>query len=226
MSQFPKNLRAVIFDLDGTLVDTADEFIQVVNSMRDEDGLEALPNDLIRANVSNGSGALVALAYDIDKHHNDFPALRQRLLDNYLAIIGQYAKPYPGIVELLTELQTKGIHWGIATNKPRAYTEPLLGALAFKPAPLSVTCPDDVTHSKPHPEALMLNLKQMDCAPHEAVYIGDHLRDIQAGRGAGLYTIAATYGYIEEHDDPNTWQANAIAARSEDLANLLLGAHQ
>ncbi|PIE38606.1 MAG: phosphoglycolate phosphatase [Gammaproteobacteria bacterium] len=221
MSQFPKNLRAVIFDLDGTLVDTAEEFVQVVNAMRDEDNLEPLPEAIIRANVSNGSGALVTLAYGIEKDHRDFSTQRQRLLDKYSTIIGDSARPYPGITDLLQDLQNRGINWGIATNKPRAYTEPLLAALAFEPAPLSVTCPDDVTQGKPHPEALLLNLKQMQCLPHEAVYVGDHLRDIQAGRGAGLYTIAATYGYIEDHDDPATWRANAYAHCSTELAALL-----
>lgn len=222
MSRFPSPLRAVLFDLDGTLVDTADEFVQVVNSMRLEDNLPPLPEALIRANVSNGSGALITLAYGLSEQDEGYASQRQRLLDHYLRIIGSTARPYPGIVDLLNALHERGIVWGIATNKPRLYTESLLAALAFDPAPGSVTCPDDVQQNKPHPEALLLNCKDLNCAPHEALYIGDHVRDITAGRHAGMYTIAAGYGYIEEHDDPTSWGANHCVTDSTELHQQLL----
>ena len=123
---------------------------------------------------------------------------------------------------MLTALEARGIHWGISTNKPRAYTEPLLERIAIQPAPGSVVCPDDVSHRKPHPESLYLNCKQLACSPHEAIYVGDHLRDSEAGRRAGMYTIAAAYGYIEAHDDPASWHANTTAACSTDLHALIL----
>ena len=111
--------------------------------------------------------------------------------------------------------------WGIATNKPRQYTEPLLERLDIQPPPGSVVCPDDVTDRKPHPESLYLNCRELGCAPHQAIYVGDHQRDIDAGRNAGMYSVAAAYGYIVDGDDPATWGADALVERSEDLHSLI-----
>ena len=154
--------------------------------------------------------------------HPEFERQRLRLLDLYSEVLGSLARPYPGIPALLRGLQTRGIAWGIATNKPRAYTEPLLQRIALEPTAGSVVCPDDVTDRKPHPESLYRNCRELDCSPAEAIYIGDHQRDIEAGRRAGMFTIAAAYGYIEDGDDPMGWGANITVARSEDLNDLLL----
>ncbi len=195
-SAFPQNLKAVIFDLDGTLVDTADEFVPVVQGLRAEHGHDAMDPQRIRASVSNGARALVSLGLDINEDAPEFESKRLRLLELYSQVVGTMASPYPGIESLLARLQAKGIVWGISTNKPRAYTEPLLARLNIQPPPGSVVCPDDITNRKPHPESLYRNCHDLHCAPHEAIYIGDHLRDIEAGRRAGMYTIAAAYGYI------------------------------
>ncbi len=220
---FPAPLRAVIFDLDGTLVDTADEFVEVVQRLRAEHGLDAMNPDRIRASVSNGARALVSLGLDIHEEAPEFESKRLRLLELYSQVLGTTAAPYPGIEVLLARLQDAGIAWGISTNKPRAYTEPLLARLSIQPPPASVVCPDDVSNRKPHPESLYRNCLDLHCAPHEAIYIGDHLRDIEAGRRAGMYTIAAAYGYIEPGDDPLRWGAHAQARCSEDLFELILG---
>lgn len=222
MTKPPEDLRAVIFDLDGTLVDTADEFIVVVQALRAEHGHSDMNEELIRSTVSNGARALVTLALGIKEEDPGFETLRLRLLDIYSEVIGSSARPYEGIEDLLAELDDRNIRWGIATNKPRAYTEPLLDRLAINPAPGSVVCPDDVGERKPHPESLYLNCKQLGCAPHQAIYIGDHLRDIEAGRRAGMYTIAAAYGYIEAHDNPDTWNADITVNHSTDLRSLIL----
>jgi phosphoglycolate phosphatase len=222
-SSFPQNLKAVIFDLDGTLVDTADEFIPAVQGLRAEHGLEAMDPQRIRASVSNGARALVTMGLDLHESAPEFDSKRLRLLELYSQVLGTMALPYPGIDTLLARLQGEGIIWGISTNKPRAYTEPLLARLNIQPSPGSVVCPDDVTNRKPHPESLYRNCHDLNCAPHEAIYIGDHLRDIEAGRRAGMYTIAAAYGYIETSDDPQCWGANAQALRSHDLLELILG---
>ncbi len=220
---FPQNLKAVIFDLDGTLVDTADEFVPVVQSLRAEHGYDAMDPQRIRASVSNGASALVSLGLNINEDAPEFESKRLRLLELYSHVVGTMAAPYPGIELLLARLQERGIVWGISTNKPRAYTEPLLERLNIQPPPGSVVCPDDVNHRKPHPESLHRNCHELNCAPNEAIYIGDHLRDIEAGRRAGMYAIAAAYGYIEENDDPNDWGANAQALSSHDLLELILG---
>lgn len=215
-------LKAVLFDLDGTLVDTADEFIVVVQALRAEHGLGEMDPARIRRSVSNGARALVALGLDIRESAPEFESKRQRLLQLYAEVLGTAARPYPGIGELLQALDERGIRWGVATNKPRAYAAPLLERLDFQPPCGSLVCPDDVKARKPHPESLYLNCRQLDCAPHEAVYVGDHLRDVAAGRRAGMYTIAAAYGYIESDDDPAQWGADALAGRSTDLADLIL----
>jgi phosphoglycolate phosphatase len=220
---FPRTLRAVIFDLDGTLVDTADEFIPVVQQLRAEHGLQAMDPQRIRASVSNGARALVSLGLDMNEEAPEFESKRLRLLELYSQVLGTMAAPYPGIAVLLARLQDSGIAWGISTNKPREYTEPLLARLDIQPPPGSVVCPDDVSNRKPHPESLYRNCLDLHCAPHQAIYVGDHLRDIQAGRRAGMYTIAAAYGYIEPGDEPLHWGANAQARRSEELLELILG---
>jgi phosphoglycolate phosphatase len=222
-SAFPHTLKAVIFDLDGTLVDTADEFVPVVQTLRAEHGRPEMDPQLIRASVSNGARALVSLGLDMDENAPEFESKRLRLLELYSQVLGTIAAPYPGIESLLARLQNDGITWGISTNKPRAYTEPLLTRLNIQPPPGSVVCPDDITNRKPHPESLYRNCHDLKCAPHEAIYIGDHLRDIEAGRRAGMYTIAAAYGYIEESDDPQRWGANVQAQSSHDLLELILG---
>lgn len=221
---FPRTLQAVIFDLDGTLVDTADEFVPVVQTLRAEHGHAAMNPQRIRASVSNGARALVSLGLGLEEDAPEFESKRLRLLELYSAVLGTLASTYPGIDSLLGELQSRGIAWGISTNKPRAYTEPLLQRLAITPAPGSVVCPDDVKHRKPHPESLYLNCLQLDCSPGNAIYIGDHQRDIDAGRRAGMYTIAAGYGYIEPGDDPLLWGANSHARCSTELESLILGA--
>lgn len=223
MISLPQNLQAVIFDLDGTLVDTADEFVPVVQTLRAEHGHDAMDPQRIRASVSNGARALVSLGLGIDEQAPEFESKRLRLLELYSEVLGSIARPYPGIEELLIELQRRGVGWGISTNKPRAYTEPLLAQLDLQPQPGSVVCPDDVTDRKPHPESLYRNCRDLNCAPHEAIYVGDHLRDIEAGRRAGMYTIAAAYGYIEPGDNPSSWGADAQAGCSTELLGLILG---
>ncbi len=218
MIKFPEQLKAVIFDLDGTLVDTAEEFIIVVQALRTEHRLPAMDENLIRSTVSSGARALVSLSLGLKEGDPEFEKKRLRLLELYSEVLGSAAKPYPGIETLICQLEERGIAWGIATNKPRAYTTPLMEKLNMQPVPACVICPDDVSETKPHPQALLLGCEQIGCKPQQAIYVGDHRRDIEAGQRAGMYTLAATYGYIEEDDDPDLWGANKQVAHSTDLA--------
>jgi phosphoglycolate phosphatase len=212
-------LRAVIFDLDGTLVDTADDFIPAVQQLREEAGKQPMDPARIRSSVSNGSRALVQLALQITEQDPEFETQRQRLLTLYAERLGLHAALYLGLSELLQALVDADIAWGIATNKPRQFTLPLLERLSLDAG--SVICPDDVTHPKPHPESLEKACRELNCSSAGAIYLGDHLRDIQAGQRAGLYTIAAAYGYIEPGDSADSWGADAVAQRSEDIYALL-----
>jgi len=222
MTPFPQRLKAVIFDLDGTLVDTAEEFIIVVQALRAEHGLSGMDENLIRSTVSSGARALVRLALDMEETEPRFESKRQRLLELYSAVLGDSAKAYPGIKDLIVKLEQRGVAWGIATNKPRAYTIPLMAKLNLQPPPACVVCPDDVTQTKPHPEPLYLSCNQIGCSPEQAIYVGDHQRDIEAGRRAGMYTIAATYGYIEAGDNPRQWGASALVDCSTKLHPLIM----
>lgn len=248
-------LKAVLFDLDGTLVDTADEFVVVVQALRAEHGYTEMDAQRIRASVSNGARALVALGLGITEDAPEFESKRLRLLELYSEVLGSVAQLYPGIPPLLRALEARGISWGVATNKPRAYAEPLMQKLGLLPtndvgavceslprftgcredsrlqtAPTgtllqpcgSLVCPDDVTNRKPHPESLYLNCRELGCAPHETIYVGDHLRDVEAGRRAGMYTVAASYGYIEPDDSPQSWGADALVNCSTELTELIL----
>lgn len=213
-------LKAVLFDLDGTLVDTADEFVVVVQQLRAEHDLPPMDPVRIRRSVSNGARALVQLGLGLEPENTQFESKRLRLLELYTEVLGSSARPYPGINALLAEFDRRGINWGVATNKPRAYAEPLLARIDLPACP-SLVCPDDVQDRKPHPESLYRNCRDLDCAPHQAIYIGDHLRDIEAGRRAGMLTIAAAYGYIEPGDNPHEWGADLLTDDSNTLAELI-----
>lgn len=212
-----KTIRAVMFDLDGTLLDTAPDFIVVVNQLLAEEHRAELAPEIIRAGVSNGSKALIKLAFGIDERNEKFEPLRHRLLELYLAHIAVYTAPFPGINNLLDKLADKKIAWGIATNKPATYTLPLMAALDMQPAPASVICPDHVARTKPDPESLLLASKQLGCTTDEIIYIGDHKRDIDCGKGAGSITIAAAYGYVDEGDDPASWNADHCVNHADEI---------
>jgi phosphoglycolate phosphatase len=212
----PKKIRAVMFDLDGTLLDTAPDFVAVVNKLLVENAREQLPHDIIRANVSNGSKALVTLAFAIEETHENFQPLRARLLELYTQHISVFTKPFPGIQELLENLKEKNIPWGIATNKPALYTVQLMNELNMQPPPAIVICPDHVRDSKPHPESLFFAAKELGCTPGEIIYIGDHKRDIDCGKQAGSITIAAAYGYVAG-EDINNWEADYYVDHAEEI---------
>jgi len=218
-----KKIRAVIFDLDGTLLDTAPDFVVAVNQLRIQHQLPLLADDIIRAQVSNGARALVKLALTIDEDHLDFEQHRKTLLSAYLQHIAVHTKPFVGIERLIRLLADHNIVWGIATNKPATYTLPLMAALNMQPPPSCVICPDHVSRAKPDPESLLLASQQLNCAPNEIIYVGDHLRDIECGKAAGSITIAAAYGYIDEGDTAESWRADYIVQSAEDIWPIVQG---
>jgi N-acetyl-D-muramate 6-phosphate phosphatase len=212
-----QNIRAVIFDLDGTLLDTAPDFIAVVNQLLIENNREPIANEIIRKGVSNGSRSLVMTAFDIEESHPEFQRLRTRLLELYTQHIAVFTKPFPGINELIKLLASHNIAWGIATNKPALYTNLLMQQLDMQPAPASVICPDHVPESKPHPASLFLASEHIGCKPEELIYVGDHQRDIECGKRAGTITIAAAYGYIDDINEIDTWQADYRVENASEI---------
>lgn len=212
-----KKIRAVMFDLDGTLLDTAPDFVVIVNMLLQEHNRPPLPEEKIRACVSNGARALVAMAFDIDETYPTFQALRLRLLELYIDHLAVYTKPFPGIENLLHTLANHNIAWGIATNKPAIYTSAILNKLNLHPIPASVICPEHVKESKPSPESLFLAAEQIGCTPQEIIYIGDHQRDIECGKRADSITIAAAYGYVDDKVEVDDWQADYRVEHADEI---------
>lgn len=215
------NLKAVLFDLDGTLLDTAPDFYTVVNTLRQEENLAPLADEKIRATVSNGARALVGMAFELEREAPEFDRLHNRLLDLYSANLAQRTSAFPGIDNCLNFLAANGIPWGIVTNKSHTYTNPILDALQFSPAPSTVICPEDVSKTKPDAEPLRLACQQIGCETNEVIYIGDHRRDIDCGKNAGSVTIAAAYGYIDANDGAELWQADHLVDSAHQIEKIL-----
>lgn len=211
----------VLFDLDGTLIDTAPDFIRCLNQLRQQHGLSALPADEIRRSVSNGARAMVRIGFGLEPDHADYLARHTDFLDLYEAGVAIETRLFEGMEILLESLEQRGIPWGVVTNKPARFATPLLQDLGLGDRCAVLICPDHVTDRKPHPEALYLACTQMGVDPARAVYVGDHERDIEAGRNAGMKTIAVRYGYIEDPDAIDLWQADIVVDTVDDLTKLL-----
>lgn len=211
--------KAILFDLDGTLVDSAPDFESVVNSLRADEGLAPLPYQAIREQVSNGGVALASIAFNIDKTHDDIMHYRQRVLDRYQENIGSHSGYFAGFEQVLSTLEQHQIQWGIVTNKPRLYAELLVERLDIH-APVMV-CPDDVVNKKPHPEPLFKAANALNVAAEDCWYVGDHARDIESAIAAKMPSIAALFGYIEPHVDPKDWQADYYIDTPLELLTLL-----
>lgn len=216
-----RTIRAVIFDLDGTLLDTAPDFIVVLNRLLAEFEQPPLPDEVIRRTVSNGAKALVTLAFGVGEDDPRFEPLRRRLLELYSEHLAVGTRLFPGIAELLEQLREQNIPWGIATNKPAIFTLPILEALQIQPPPVSVICPDHVQERKPHPESMYLAARHANCEPHEILYVGDHWRDIECGRRAGAITVAAAYGYIDVDDNVDDWQADYRVEHAREIWDII-----
>lgn len=214
-TQQPSAVRAVLFDLDGTLVDSAPDLATALNRLLAEEGKTELPYGVIRDQVSNGGNALVELGFGVKLGEPNQPELRQRLLDLYQENIGENSRIFAGLEELLKEFDRQPVPWGIVTNKPRIYTDLLLRELRIHAA--AVVCPEDLGVSKPDPAPLLLAARQLATPPEQCLYVGDHVRDIEAGRRAGMQTLVAGFGYIGIHEQPSSWGADFIANTVPEL---------
>jgi phosphoglycolate phosphatase len=214
--------QAVLFDLDGTLLDTAPDFLTATNQLLAKRALPLLAEDSIRQLVSQGSAGIIRKVFNMDETHQNFEPTRQELLSFYRDCLADKTHPFLGISELLLALKNHDIPWGIVTNKPELYTLAILDQLSLPTIPGTIICPDHVTKTKPDPESIFLACTQLGVKPKDTVYIGDHLRDIEAGLRAGTTTIAAGYGYIGKDEDPLTWGAHHMVNGATELLNLIL----
>lgn len=218
-------MKAVLFDLDGTLIDTAADFIRIIQDMCREENRDIVDDALIRTQVSEGARAMVKLVYPhLDVEDPIFLAHRQRFLDIYGADIAVDTDLFEGMYPLLESLEAKQIPWGIVTNKPRWLSEALLDALNLTERCAVLVCPEDVKKTKPDPEPMYLAASQINIDAKECIYVGDHPRDIDAGRHAGMYTILAAYGYLPlaHKDDLTAWKADCIVKDVTELHQVIL----
>ncbi len=216
------SVECVLFDLDGTLIDTAADFIAVLRRLSVENNRLPVTDVSVQHNVSDGARALVKLAFEIEENDDRFTHLNQRLLELYLEqLANTEATPYPGILSLLEQLETANIPWGIVTNKPEIYSLKLLEKLNLLSRCGVLVCPDHVTERKPHPEPIFLACDSLSCGTERTVYMGDHIRDIQAAKNADVIAVAAAYGYLSPDAKVEEWSADFILRSSEQALPLL-----
>jgi phosphoglycolate phosphatase len=210
----------VLFDLDGTLLDTAPDMIVALNELRAEEGLDALPYALARTQVSHGSSGLVSLAFPAAAG-DDFEALRSRFLVLYSQGLAVATQLFAGCEAVLTALESAGKPWGIVTNKPAFLTTPLIAALSLGSRAGCVISGDTLPQRKPHPAPLLHAAQLLGVAPARCLYVGDAERDIQSARAAGMTVLIADYGYLGPADDPQSWAADGHIESPLDLLTWL-----
>lgn len=209
--------RAVLFDLDGTLADTAPDMAAALNRLRAEQGGDALPYETIRPYVSHGGVALIRLGFGLEPEHPEFKPLLIRFRELYRADLATLTRLFDGMQALLEGLEARGLAWGIVTNKPAWLTDPLIEALALSSRPGCVVSGDTTAHAKPHPEPMHHATAQLGVEARECIFVGDAERDIQAGRAAGMCTLIAGFGYLGPDDQPATWLADGTIERPVEV---------
>ncbi|WP_339512648.1 N-acetylmuramic acid 6-phosphate phosphatase MupP [Pseudomonas sp. RL_15y_Pfl2_60] len=214
-------LRAVLFDMDGTLLDSAPDFIAICQAMRVERGLEPIAEKLIRDQVSGGARAMVSVTFGLDPQDAEFEPLRLEFLDRYQRHCAVLTRPFDGINELLDDIEQAKLIWGVVTNKPLRFAEPIMQQLGLAKRSAILICPDHVKNSKPDPEPMILACKTLDLDPASVLFVGDDLRDIESGRAAGTKTAAVTYGYIHPQDNPRNWGADVVVDHPLQLRAVL-----
>jgi len=213
------NISAVLFDLDGTLLDTAPDFETAVNGVLDDKKLAPLQVDAIREHIGDGSAGIIASVFGLSKEDSGFSLLQQQLLQNYRACLTDKTQIFPCLDSSIEWLDKHEIPWGIVTNKPSEYADPVVQLLL--PSSQVLICPDHVKRPKPDPEGILQACKKLDVNPSECLYVGDHLRDIKAGQAANTKTLAVGWGYIGPDDQANAWGADWCINTTSEMLPLL-----
>lgn len=213
-------IRAVLFDLDGTLVDSAPDLGAATNRLRQQRGLPPLPLDAYRPVAGAGARGLLRVAFGITPEHADFAPLREAFFDSYEQHLAEHTLPFDGIASLLAALAARGLPWGIVTNKPQRFTTPLVQRMALLHGAAVVVSGDTTAHAKPHPAPLLHAAEQIAVPAAHCLYIGDDKRDMDAAHAAHMPCAAAAWGYLGEHHI-HSWGAQAILNCPGDVLRLL-----
>ncbi len=215
------DIRTVLFDLDGTLADTAPDLGSALNTLLREQGRAPLPDAQIRAAASHGARALIKLGFGLEPHDADFKTLRSRFLELYHQHICTHTVLFPGMAALIDTLVRRGLRWGVVTNKPAALTDALVARLPHCDTAACVVSGDTTANSKPHPEPILYACTQTASRPEECLFVGDAHRDIEAGRRAGTKTLVALFGYLGPCDEPHAWGADGLVASPAEILTWL-----
>lgn len=213
--------RAVLFDLDGTLADTAADLAYVLNLQLTARGRTQLPVDVLRAHVSHGARGMLRMGFGVGPDDDAYAALRDEFLDLYGQNLYRDTRLFPGISELLGTLEQRGLAWGIVTNKMERFTLPLLQSLGLATRAGCIVGGDTTGRAKPHPDPLLEASRRLRIDPRECAYVGDDERDVQAGHAAGMTPVVALYGYLGEDKPPQEWGADLYIEQPLDLLKLL-----
>ncbi|MDD0808821.1 HAD-IA family hydrolase [Curvibacter sp. RS43] len=204
-----KDIRAVLFDLDGTLVDSAPDLGAAADKMRLDRGLPSLPYERYRPMAGAGARGMLGEAFGITPEHETFAALREEFFQNYEARLTELTTVFDGVPELVATLVSRKLPWGVVTNKSARFTVPLTQAMPLFSSAAAVVSGDTTPFAKPHPEPLYEAARRLGLAPEHCLYVGDDERDIVAGLAAGMRTVAACYGYLGQKTDTQAWGAHA-----------------
>jgi 2-phosphoglycolate phosphatase len=216
-------LQLILFDLDGTLVDTAPDLGLALNIQRGRHGLPPLPLETIRPHASHGSRGLLGVGFGLKPEDPVFAEMREEYLALYEEVFTRSPVLFPGVAELLSALENRNIRWGVVTNKPARFTNPLLAAIGLSRRAACVVSGDDALRPKPYPDTLLLALRKTGIEPWDCLYIGDAERDMQAARAARMRSVVALYGYIDKSDRPAEWGADAAITKPGQVLDLIPG---
>lgn len=221
MSMAFKGIQAVLFDLDGTLIDSAPDLGAAADQMRVARGLPSLPAEQYRPMAGAGARGMLGVAFGITPETPDYDTLREEFFCNYEARMTQTTYAFEGVAELLADIEARGLLWGIVTNKSSRFTDPLTRAMPLFSGAKAVVSGDTTPHSKPHPAPLFEAAQRLGLPPEACIYVGDDERDIVAGRAAGMKTVAALYGYLGAVDASAHWGADAAIKYPHELLQWL-----
>ena len=194
-------IKGLLFDLDGTLLDSAPDFVYCLNSLLEKYQKPPADGDLIRSYVSDGSAKLVKLGFKIEEDHPEFEKLKKEFLDSYKINLGKFSNLFIGASELIEKIKLNNLKWGIVTNKPYEYASKIIKDIPDLSSCMTLVCPDHLKKAKPSPEGILLACNQLNLNPKEVIYFGDHQKDLMASRAAGTLTAACTYGYALQSSD-------------------------